>query len=427
MAINNESMSTRAGKSFWQCPWNWRHALIVQLALIAAAEFLVWRPLPVPALVPPWHWVLAGVGTALVVGVGMVFRRQPWLRWLSGAQFAVTIIILVTVFSLFGVLIVQDPEKKDLLHLWGLRALTTSPPFVAALLLLMVNLATLIGRRLLSPRPGSLGFLLNHVGVLLVFVGAMAGTVQYADPFLRLAEGESGTQAISDDKAATTYDLGGTVTLQKFEIDKFPPKLAAMEMNGGKHKLYTDEGWVAQDRRFRAMGLTVEVTKYLPSAFPGDNGGWVPSEHHGLPAAYLRVTDPQGGVTEQWVTPGIESLGIPPNTATIADRYLVGLLEPQPKAYRSHLTIAEPGHATREVELEVNHPARIGSWILYQSSYDVNMMTGRTSIIQAVRDPSLPVVYLGLACMLLGAFVALWLTPIRRQEEAAVPRQEETQ
>ena len=61
-----------------------------------------------------------------------------------------------------------QPDQIDILMRLGLRTLYTSLPFVAAVLLLLLNLGTVIGRRLLTPRPGYIAFLLSHLGMALV-------------------------------------------------------------------------------------------------------------------------------------------------------------------------------------------------------------------------------------------------------------------
>jgi len=399
---------------FWQKTWGWRQALLIQLTVIVLAIPLQWRlaHAHLPGITPPWNWLLPAAFLLLGCALGLVFRTQRWMRWLSGAQFAITITLLVVAITLLGVLIPQDKEKTDWLARYGLRAIYTSLPFVAAILLMMLNLATVVGRRLVGGRTGYIAFMFNHVGLLLVLLAMLAGKAQFANPMLQLREGESTTTAI--DETGRTYNLGAQVTLTKFDLEKFPPCLAVEQYIDNKSQLASDAEWVATGQHFHALGFDVNVKQFIPTAFPDDKGGWVPNEHHGLPAAYVEVTAPGKATQQGWITSGIAAVGIPPHPMVIDDEHFVGLLEPQPKAFRSHLTINDP--AQKAAVLEVNQPVRIGGWQLYQSSYDVSM-GGRTSIIQAVRDPALPVVYTGLACMVLGAFLALWFAPKRRDEE----------
>ena len=59
----------------------------------------------------------------------------------------------------------------------------------------------------------------------------------------------------------------------------------------------------------------------------------------------------------------------------------------------------EEGGVRRDVDIEVNHPARVGSWRIYQVSYDIaGARWSDTSVLECVRDP-----WYG------AAHVALWL------------------
>jgi hypothetical protein len=389
-------------------------ALMLQLALTAQGVHLAVPP-------PPWNWIVTGVGTSAAIALGAVCRRQRWLLWLSGAQYAISIIAVVAAIAFLGALIPQDTEKTDQLARLGLRDLYNSLPFLAAALLMLLNLSLALGRRLLTPRPGYIAFVLNHLGMALVIIGMIAGQSQFAKPNIQIKEGEQVTTASI--KGGPTYHLGATVGLTKFEIEKYPPKLAAQEMATGG-RFASDSDWVSQGRQFAALGLHVSVLEYLPTAMPDDQGGWAKSDSHGLPAARIAVTGPEGLTAEGWVAPALSTMGIQSQPLGVGDKYVVGLLEQQPKAYRSYLTITEPGQAERTATLEVNHPVRVGDWQLYQLDYTVNM-AGRSSIIQAVRDPALPVVYTGLACMVLGAFLALWFASGRRAPDTTPTGSEE--
>ncbi|KPL25985.1 MAG: hypothetical protein AMS23_03830, partial [Bacteroides sp. SM1_62] len=59
---------------------------------------------------------------------------------------------------------------------------------------------------------------------------------------------------------------------------------------------------------------------------------------------------------------------------------------------------------------EVNKPFKYRGWKLYQLSYDERMgKWSRVSVIEAVRDPWLPVVYTGIFLLLAGALYLFWI------------------
>ena len=394
----------------------WLRALISQLSLIAIA-FIFQLSGKHIVLLPPWNWIVLGIFILGAAILGMRFARAAWIRWVAGAPFAVTIIAIVAVIGAIGTFIVQDPSKMDALTRFGLRSLFSNPPFAAAILLMLLSLAVATGRRLALPRPGQIGFLLNHVGLLLVILGMFAGTAQFKRMTLRLHEGDSVSQGT--DENGKTHDLAGKVTLNQFDIEKYPPKLVAVEFRTkGQNLVLADQDWIANNHDLTVFNTKIHVLTYYPTAFPTNNGGWTPVPSHGLPAANIRMTFPNGKSREDWVVAGVDSLGIPPQTAVIDETHVVGLLEPEAKAFRSHLTITTPSHHPADYLLEVNRPARVGPWQLYQNSYEMTM-EGRTSIIEAIKDPALPVVYTGLIAMMFGSFIALWITYGRRKDKTS--------
>jgi hypothetical protein len=415
--------------------WGWADALLLQMSVIVFAmvaqiflprltHALHW---PQPHVPVPWNWILPGGFALLAVVAGALFRRRPMLRWISGVPFAVSAIIIYAALGLLGILLVQDAEKQDWIARWGGRTLFTSLPFLAASLLIMLNLATALGRRLLTPRPGLTAFLCNHVGLLLVMVGMIAGSAQLERHRLRLFTGMP-TPAIMQMDAqmhVTKIPLPATLTLEKFAVDFYPPHLVALDFanSGGHmgHKQQMDPEWISTGHNFAALGAKIAVLDYLPSAHPPrtDGGTWTAAPDSPFSAAQVRATLADGTVKTGWVGVGSGMEQIWP-LMLAKERFLALSWERAPKRFRSTVIIMEKGK-TRTAQIEVNHPLALGPWKLYQTSYGDDGMGGYYSELEAVRDPALPVVYTGLFGMLLGAFLAFWATPRRRiaAEEAA--------
>lgn len=62
-----------------------------------------------------------------------------------------------------------------------------------------------------------------------------------------------------------------------------------------------------------------------------------------------------------------------------------------------------------EADITVNSPLELQGWKIYQTSYDENMGQWSTSsILELIRDPWLPVVYVGLGMLILGSFLLLF-------------------
>ena len=84
--------------------------------------------------------------------------------------------------------------------------------------------------------------------------------------------------------------------------------------------------------------------------------------------------------------------------------YFLVMLFPEARKYASEVSVMTPDGGSGNITLEVNKPTRIAGWELYQLSYDDRMgKWSRVSILEAVRDPWLPVVYTGTFLLLAGA------------------------
>lgn len=398
---------------FWQQPWGWQQAILIQAALILMATALQWRLAGVnlPEIPAPWNWTLL-FGFVILLGVLEIrYRQSPWMRWLSGMPFAVTSIAFAAGISLLGTLFVQDPQQTDLLSRLGLRQVFTSFPFLTAGLLMMVNLSVVLCRRCIPWRAGNIGFLLNHAGLLLVLLGIIAGSAQFARTTLELHEGFP--SRIAMDASNRSFDLGAAVTLNRFSLESFPPKLALVkvdETDPRGYRVIDSSNWIKQGLQLKLASDTVQVQRYLPAALPDKPQGWsaVSAEmRHAVPVAHLKVQNAAGGVSQGWVTCG--NAVIRPRYLRLDNEYAILMAKSAPKNYRSELTVAEPGKPPESKVLEVNRPVQVGPWRLYQASYDEKLGNLSTvSVLEAVRDPALPVVYLGLAAMLLGCFLTLW-------------------
>lgn len=59
-----------------------------------------------------------------------------------------------------------------------------------------------------------------------------------------------------------------------------------------------------------------------------------------------------------------------------------------PKRYLSTISVADLKKGMRTLEVEVNHPARVGQWLIYQYNYDLSHGEGHSvSIFKCVKDP----------------------------------------
>lgn len=94
-----------------------------------------------------------------------------------------------------------------------------------------------------------------------------------------------------------------------------------------------------------------------------------------------------------------------------------------PRRFASEIEVRGDDGQTRQATVEVNRPATLMGWKIYQFGYDTAAgAQSRISILELVRDPWLPAVYAGIF-MLLGGALLIFLTANRTQ---SLPPQETT-
>ena len=79
--------------------------------------------------------------------------------------------------------------------------------------------------------------------------------------------------------------------------------------------------------------------------------------------------------------------------------------ERMPKRFASDILIQTASGQQLPATVEVNKPAEVEGWKIYQYGYDQQMgASSQVSIFELVTDPWLPAVYTGIYMLLAGAF-----------------------
>ena len=92
-----------------------------------------------------------------------------------------------------------------------------------------------------------------------------------------------------------------------------------------------------------------------------------------------------------------------------------------PRRFASDIQILTKTGKNFQTTVEVNKPAEVDGWKIYQYGYDTQMgAMSRYSVLELVRDPWLPLVYTGIYMMLAGALLMMLRSiPWRRGVEQA--------
>ena len=116
-----------------------------------------------------------------------------------------------------------------------------------------------------------------------------------------------------------------------------------------------------------------------------------------------RALDPQGRVKEMPLAIELKKF--------IMETYDDG----SPKRFASEILIQTKAGTDLLTTVDVNKPAEVDGWKIYQYGYDTSMgAQSRTSILELVSDPWLRLVYLGIYLMLFGG-VLMFVFGVRRK------------
>ena len=92
---------------------------------------------------------------------------------------------------------------------------------------------------------------------------------------------------------------------------------------------------------------------------------------------------------------------------------------PEVKKYTSEVSILQKDGSRLETTIEVNKPFNFKGYKIYQLSYNEDMgKWSNTSVLELVKDPWLPYVYIGVFMMLFGAIYMFWVgNQIKKSEK----------
>ena len=158
-------------------------------------------------------------------------------------------------------------------------------------------------------------------------------------------------------------------------------------------------------------GWHLKVEKFYDMAgrMP-DSSEWRDMLHTGAaPAVYLSAVNSMSDETyEGWVSCG--SHIFEPSYLLLGDRYAIAMPRRDAKRYLSRVEVEQMSGERDRFDIEVNHPARMGAWRIYQVGYDT--ARGRwssVSVLECVKDGWYSAINIALWLML-AAGVVMFIT-----------------
>lgn len=395
--------------TFWSSPWGYPQATLVSsgflingwlIQLVAGDE-----PLRAPAF--PFNAIALALLVLALFVAAWKWRHNPLVKWLGGVPMSIASLAHLGLLSLIAGVVPQGEGG------WAANVIT-SWSFALLLFLVLTNLGLAIFLRFFQRRGWrDWGFVTNHMGIWVVLAAMAAGAGDLSKVRVVAREGVRTTSGHSkDDQTLVEFPFG--LLLHDFKIDEYPPKLAFFTPKSTRPE-YSPVVAPKAGERLRFSNLEAEVLAVLSHA--EFDGTTYVAAAAGAPAWKLRVVEEGKPPQEGWVSPG---KGETPAKALHTNAGVIALMDPEAKHYRSTVALTDGAGANeRMVTIEVNRPLSVAGWKIFQASFEPDEQTGeiRASILEAVRDPWLPVVYLGAFLMLAGS-AFLFFNGLQRKETA---------
>jgi cytochrome c biogenesis protein ResB len=123
-------------------------------------------------------------------------------------------------------------------------------------------------------------------------------------------------------------------------------------------------------------------------------------------------------IKQGWISAG--SFRYRPKYLILNRNDILALTEPEPKKYSSLVEVRYNGTIENH-DIEVNKPHKVMGWKIYQMGYDTRMgKWSELSVLEVVKDPWLPVVYIGFFMLIAGAIYLFWIgrdVKVKKEEE----------
>jgi hypothetical protein len=393
-------------QNFWSQPWSFKQGFLFAvtfplLGFIMELSFTHATP-DLPSF--PLNLIILGSFLLLISLLFFLFRKKAVIQFLSSISAAIpAIAIFVGIVLLMG-LLPQNNEAPFWVKKLELNHLLDHAMFYFSFAYLIVVLMFTVLKRLIPFKIKNSGFLLNHLGLLTILLAGVFGS----GDMYRINMICYYNQPIwyGTDEFERIYELPLALELCDFSIEYYNPEVVVVDNSTGKaigfkpkpdpFLLENKTIEIAQDIQIKVDTLFLYALKMNNAYYPIHNMG-------SSQAARVSVFNTTTGTFMQQGWIASESFMQPAQFLSL-ENYSIFLSPPKPKKYTSVLKLYTPNMQPKHITLEVNKPYYYKGWKLYQVSYDsAKGEWSEYSVIEAVRDPWLPVVYTGIGMLILGA------------------------
>lgn len=341
-------------------------------------------------------------------------KKLYFVRWAMTYNAAVPALIAVVFMTFVMGMVRQVPSSPVMGDVSIFNRMLSFWPFILVYLWMTSIIGLVSIKHLVAFRMAGIPFLLNHLGLFIALVAATLGSVDMKRLTMNTRIGQVEWRATDAD--GRLHELPLAIELVNFSIDEYPPKLMLIDNSTGKalpsdspEHLMLEDG-IKTGRLDRWNIEILDKIELAASVSGNDTVKYV--EWPSMGAAYaanVRAVSADGrNVVDGWVSCG--SFLFPYQALRLDSMCSLVMPDREPRRYYSDVIIYTESGTKRNETIEVNKPAEIEGWKIYQLSYDETK--GRwsdISVFELVSDPWLPVVYVGIIMIMLGA-VCMFIT-----------------
>ena len=398
-------------RNLWENPWGYVESFFIGFGLMVTGFFLevFVSTSNTFTLSYPFNLIFL-IGYVLVLFVLYKwFASTQIIRWLTKVPASITSIVLVTLLVMIMGIIPQIPSESNIITNLGLNHITSNWAFLLILFQFLACLGLISIKRILQFKWSNFGFILNHLGLFLALIAGVLGTGDLQRLSINVYEGKPSW--IATDAQKNEIELPFAFYLKDFIIDEYHPKLALIDNttgsishNNGKNLYLVEKG-----EKYTFKNFEVTVDEFLPnSGRIGDRYEKV-NEIGSPPSAAITVKNIENdSIQSAWISSG--SFRYPYESLKISDEYSMVMTIPEVKKFSSDIDILTKEGERISTVLEVNKPFKHNGWKIYQLSYDDKMgKWSDLSVLELVKDPWLPLIYIGIFMMIAGSFYMFWM------------------
>lgn len=441
----------------WNKPYTLKEGTAIVAGLLVTGGLLqvTLGPLEWGLFAWPANFITLILFVFLLIVAFLLRKRSYFCLFMSTMQAAIPAIAAAAILTLIMGVTKQVAEGKRPMDPVGLTKMLSFWPFI----LVYVWMTAILGEVTISQiaRFSWRRFptLVSHVGLFIILTCGTLGSADMLRVKMYCETGQPEWRGL--DAFNNVHQLPVAIQLEKFTIDEYPPKLMLIDKTGRPlpqdkpENLLVDNGM----KSGQLLDCKIDILKRIDNAVPvmlskmigkmpegmmgnirmdslgqaRNKDGYIASDASGSACALLvRVTrgvnangssdshliKGQKQVMTGWITSG--SYLFPYQALRLKDGRMLAMPNREPRRFASLVNIYTQGGQNIQTEIEVNKPFTIEGWKIYQLSYNEQMgKWSNLSVFELVTDPWLPVVYIGIFMLLIGA-VGMFLTASRKKE-----------